>query len=214
MEMIYASSNQSKWSTTKHSCLLGKWDLVLSHLCHSNEQRTSMISTLKKPALVLVQLGWWRDILHLRNITTRCWQLQWSHPGKSPKWVQGCPHLHRIPYQFRKQTGRPKGQTNPLISNQFIYNSSNATHHPSSHRECHHRYVDHHGHHDPCTTQCLHWKHRSFRKWRRPTRWWRRKYTSSRPTRWKAHGSTAYDLQRGLLKSWELHSRILHPPPS
>ena len=222
-EMIYTDSHQSEWSTPEHSSLLGRRSLVLPHLCHLNKWRTSMIHTSEKPTLVFVQLGWWRDIFHLRYTITRCWQSQWSCSGKSPKWVQRCPHLHQIPHQLWKWRRRPNRQTNPKISNQSIYDNSNNTHCPLSlwDRKC--QYVNCHGHHNPTTIPYPSWRSRPIR-WRttRSRRRWRpsrRQWTGWRqcpasPTGRKAHGCTTNNFWRRLLKSWEFHQRVLHIPPS
>ena len=114
---IHTDSNQLEWSTTEHSSLLGRRSLVLPYLHHSNKWGTSMICALEKSTLVFVQLGQWRDIFHLGNTITRHWQLQWSYSGKSPKWVQRCPHLHRISHQLWKQGRRPNRWANLKISN-------------------------------------------------------------------------------------------------
>ena len=229
-EMIHTDSNQSEWSITEHSSLLGRRSLVLSHLCHPNKQRTSTVCTLEKPTLVFVQLGQWRDVLHLRNTITRNWQLQWSHSGKSPKWVQRHPHLHRIPYQLWEWRGRPNRWTNLKISNQPIYNSSNVTLCPLSLWIIQYQHVNCHSHYNSNTIQYHDGRSRSVRRrtsrrWRwtprrrrRCTRGWqpRRRWQcpTNCPARWKTYGCTTNNLWRRSLKSWELPSRILHLPPS
>ena len=217
--MIYTSSNEPKWSTTEHSHLLGRQNLVLPYLSHLNKWRTSMISTPERSTLVPIQLEQWKDVFYPWNITIRHWQLQWSCPGKSPKWVQRHPYLYRISHQFRQQRRRPNQWTNLPISDQPIYGSSSAIHCPSSPWNSQYQHVNHHSHYDPNTIQYPCWRSRPSRRRtsrRRRRRQWarRRQQHPTSPTGGKAHGCTTNDFWRRLLKSWEFHQRVLHISPS
>ena len=230
--MIHTSSNQLQCSIAEYSCLLGRWGLVLPHLCHSNKQRTSTISTSERSTLVPIQLEQWRDILYPWNIITRHWQSQWSCSRKSPKQIQRHPHPYRVSHQLRQQRRRPNQWTDLPISNQLIYDSSNNTHCPSSpwgRQYQQYQYVDCHGHYNPITIQHPCWRNkpvrqrttrsRSRRRPPRKRRCTRKQQTRQRqcptsPTGGKAHGHTTNNFWRRLFESWEFHQGILHLPPS